>query len=179
MTKTYHDVEAVTRLLQEKETDLELAAKIGQELLERNRRLDEKVAELELQQVRANDLITQFKHELSVKTELLHAYSTDFVEDADEVTPVEQLKALSVDLMQKKVKDLEADNRKLQEEATELAKEAFACEEKEEKLVSDAVKHLTEANTQLATLRIEYQIKSEECLKQKEEITQLLAQVST
>lgn len=43
MTKTYHDVEAVTRLLEEKEKDLELAAKIGQELLERNRFLEEKV----------------------------------------------------------------------------------------------------------------------------------------
>jgi trafficking kinesin-binding protein 1 len=32
MTKTYHDVDAVTRLLQEKEKDLELAAKIGQVL---------------------------------------------------------------------------------------------------------------------------------------------------
>jgi hypothetical protein len=30
MTKTYHDIDAVTRLLQEKEKDLELAAKIGQ-----------------------------------------------------------------------------------------------------------------------------------------------------
>ena len=38
MTRAYHDVEAVSRLLQEKETDLELAAKIGQELLDRNRR---------------------------------------------------------------------------------------------------------------------------------------------
>jgi len=39
MTKTYHDVDAVTRLLQEKEKDLELAAKIGQvryEFLTRN-----------------------------------------------------------------------------------------------------------------------------------------------
>ena len=49
MTKTYHDVEAVTRLLEEKEKDLELAAKIGQELLERNRLLDERVAQLEAQ----------------------------------------------------------------------------------------------------------------------------------
>ena len=48
MTKTYHDVEAVTRLLQEKENDLELAAKIGQELLERNRRLEERVLGLEV-----------------------------------------------------------------------------------------------------------------------------------
>ncbi len=49
MTRAYHDVEAVTRLLAEKEKDLELAAKIGQELLERNRFLDEKVQQLEAQ----------------------------------------------------------------------------------------------------------------------------------
>lgn len=46
MTKTYHDVEAVTRLLEEKEKDLELAAKIGQELLERNRFLEDKVRQI-------------------------------------------------------------------------------------------------------------------------------------
>ena len=34
------DIEAVTSLLQEKENDLELAAKIGHELLERNQRLE-------------------------------------------------------------------------------------------------------------------------------------------
>ena len=41
--RTYHDVEAVTRLLEEKERDLELAAHIGQELLQRNKESDEKV----------------------------------------------------------------------------------------------------------------------------------------
>merc|ERR1711862_695122 len=59
MTKTYHDVEAVTRLLQEKENDLELAAKIGQELLERNRRLEERVNGLEIQLNSSTELITQ------------------------------------------------------------------------------------------------------------------------
>ena len=34
------DIEAVTSLLLEKENDLELAAKIGHELLERNQRLE-------------------------------------------------------------------------------------------------------------------------------------------
>lgn len=34
----------------------------------------------------------------------------------------------------------------------QLAKEAFECEEKEERLVSDAVKHLTEANVQVCFL---------------------------
>lgn len=37
MTQTYHDIEAVTNLLEEKEHDLELAARIGQTLLQKNR----------------------------------------------------------------------------------------------------------------------------------------------
>ena len=36
MTKTYTDVDMVVELLQEKEHDLELAARIGQSLLEEN-----------------------------------------------------------------------------------------------------------------------------------------------
>ena len=58
-----------------------------------------------------------------------------------------------------------------------MAQEALACEQKEEKLVSDAVKHLTEANLKLSTMNIEYHTKAEESLRQKEEITQLLAKV--
>jgi len=59
-----------------------------------------------------------------------------------------------------------------------LANEAIEVEEKEEKLVSDAVKHLTEANVQISFLSEEFSHKSDESLKQKEEITHLLAQVS-
>ena len=119
MTRTYNDIEAVTRLLEEKETDLELAAKIGQELLERNRRLDDKVGGLEKEQAKANDLITQLRHELSIKSELLHAYSNDFVEASDMPSPME-LRSINVELMQRKVRDLEEDNKKLHQEATEV-----------------------------------------------------------
>ena len=85
MTKTYHDVEAVTSLLQEKENDLELAAKIGQELLERNQRLEERVSVLEFQLTSSTDLITQLKHDLTVKTDLLHVYTNDAIEDSSPV----------------------------------------------------------------------------------------------
>ena len=53
------------------------------------------------------------------------------------------------------------------------------CEEKEEKLVTDAVKHLTEANVQINSLSRKFTTKTNESHKQKEEITQLLAQVGT
>ncbi len=59
----------------------------------------------------------------------------------------------------------------------QLAKEAYEVEEKEEKLVSETVKHLTEANVQISVLSEEFSVKSDESRKQKEEITHLLAQV--
>ena len=59
----------------------------------------------------------------------------------------------------------------------QLAKEAIEVEEKEEKLVSETVKHLSEANVQISYLNEEFTHKSDESRKQKEEITHLLAQV--
>lgn len=145
MTKTYHDVEAVTRcvntaqftrnlkrplltcllclhrLLEEKEKDLELAAKIGQELLERNRLLDETVAQLENQVASSTELITQLKHELQVKTELLRAFnsSDDAAADADWTVGV------SIEALQRKIASLESDNKKLHEDATEVREDTF------------------------------------------------------
>ena len=145
MTKTYHDVEAITRcrlhdnnylamvgdyfvikylfsrLLEEKEKDLELAAKIGQELLERNRFLDDKVAQLEAAAVHSTELITQLRHDLQVKTDLLRVFSNDAAssDTGDDSSPLHG-GHISVDLLQRKISELERDNRKLHEEATEV-----------------------------------------------------------
>merc|ERR1712083_265826 len=174
MTKTYNDVEAVTNLLQEKENDLELAAKIGQELLERNQRLEERVSVLEFQLTSSTDLITQWKHDLTVKTDLLHVYTNDAIEDS---SPVESQHLETLPILERRIRELAEENKKLHAEATELANEAKECEEKEEKLVTDAVKHLTEANVQINSLSRKFTTKTNESYKQKEEITQLLAQV--
>ncbi len=58
-----------------------------------------------------------------------------------------------------------------------MAKEAIEVEAKEERLVSDAVRHLSEANMRINHLSAEFSTKSDESRKQKEEITHLLAQV--
>ena len=117
MTKTFHDYEALSRLLQEKEKDLELAAKIGQELLERNKFLDEKIVQLETVNGSSTDLITQLKHDLTIKTDLLHFYTdSDDNNQEDPSTPAE-LRNINFDLLQKKVKTLEDENKKLHEEA--------------------------------------------------------------
>ena len=60
----------------------------------------------------------------------------------------------------------------------QLAKEAIEVEEKEEKLVGDAVRHLAEANVKINVLTEEFSSKADESRRQKEEITHLLAKVS-
>ena len=115
MTKTYHDVEAVTRLLEEKEKDLELAAKIGTELLQRNKESDERISKLETELCGSNDLITQLRHELQVKTDLLHVYTND-IEDA---SPLE-IRHFNIDVLERKINDLEEENKNLHEEASKV-----------------------------------------------------------
>ena len=65
----------------------------------------------------------------------------------------------------------------LQSDATELAREALECEAKEEKLVTDAVKHLNQANLQIHSMSKRIIGKSEEAQKQKQDIAHLLTQV--
>ncbi|KAK5644883.1 hypothetical protein RI129_006183 [Pyrocoelia pectoralis] len=55
MTKTYDDIEAVTRLLEEKEKDLELTARIGKELLQQNNKLETTISSLEVELKSANE----------------------------------------------------------------------------------------------------------------------------
>lgn len=70
-------------LFLQKEKDLELAARIGQQLLEQNRVLEERVAALEAENKDNVDSITQLKHDLHFKTQLLELYNdTDSAENS-------------------------------------------------------------------------------------------------
>ena len=115
-------------------------------MLDRNRRLDDKVCNLESSLQQSNDLITQLKHELNLKTDLLHAYTDNEIEageeSEDDITPFaglgssytnlaiqnadgtkpkrRKLTVANVEYIEKKVKYLKEDNKKLQEEATEV-----------------------------------------------------------
>ncbi|XP_042205710.1 trafficking kinesin-binding protein 1-like isoform X2 [Homarus americanus] len=177
MTKTYNDIDAVTRLLQEKEKDLELAAKIGQQLLNRNKVLEERNAILDAEVSAASDKITQLKHDLQMKTDLLQIYTND-VDDTSscETTPT-GLRVINVDILQHRVRNLEDENRTLRQEASQLATDTLECEDKEKELVTDVIKQLSDANLQVGQLSEELARKVEDSLRQQEEITHLLAQV--
>lgn len=63
---------------QQKEKDLELAARIGQGLLTRNKALEDRLLAVEGELTAAHDTVTQLRHDLLLKSELLQIYSNDF-----------------------------------------------------------------------------------------------------
>lgn len=83
MTRAYDDIEAVTRLLEEKEKDLELTVQIGKELLTQNNLLESRLAELECDLKSANEDRTQLVHELHKKNELILVLTNDGEDTSD------------------------------------------------------------------------------------------------
>uniref|UniRef100_A0A8C2CLK0 Trafficking kinesin protein 1 n=1 Tax=Cyprinus carpio TaxID=7962 RepID=A0A8C2CLK0_CYPCA len=184
MTKTYNDIDAVTRLLEEKERDLELAARIGQSLLKKNKTLSERNTFLEEQVEHIREEVSQLRHDLSMKDELLQFY-TSAAEESDgesaSTTPNDSSfmvpNYLPLDSLQKKLKDLEEENIVLRSEADHLETETISYEEKEQQLVNDCVKELRDANIQISTIAEELAKKTEDASRQQEEITHLLSQI--
>ncbi|KAM5156910.1 trafficking kinesin-binding protein 1 isoform 2-T3 [Mantella aurantiaca] len=187
MTKTYNDIDAVTRLLEEKERDLELAARIGQSLLKKNKTLTERNEYLEEQVEHIREEVSQLRHELSMKDELLQFYTSVAEESESESvcsTPLKRNESsLSVqnyfhfDSLHKKLKDLEDENIVLRSEACHLETETITYEEKEQQLVNDCVKELRDANIQIGNISEELAKKTEDAARQQEEITHLLSQI--
>ncbi|XP_064806182.1 trafficking kinesin-binding protein 1-like isoform X2 [Oncorhynchus masou masou] len=186
VTKTYHDIEAVTHLLEEKERDLELAARIGQSLLKQNRDLTARNELMDEQLEIATEEIAQLRHELSMRDDLLHLYaSTEEIENASDSHTLmkrnESSNSLSnfvnYDFIQQKLKGLEEENLKLRCEATELTSETANYEEQEQELMMVCVEELTSVNKQVVDLSDELARKVEDTLRQQEEISSLLAQI--
>ena len=86
MTRAYDDIEAVTRLLEEKEKDLELTVQIGKELLTQNNALENRLAELEADLKSANEDRAQLVHELHKKNELISVLTNDGEDTSDNGT---------------------------------------------------------------------------------------------
>ncbi|CAB3236474.1 unnamed protein product [Arctia plantaginis] len=151
MTKTYNDIEAVTRLLEEKEKDLELTARIGKELLSANGRLEARVTALEGELRSARDLVTQLRHDLNAKADLLQVLTNDTEEGS---SPTEQ-EAASAALLRKRTGALERENRALRDEAARLAAGADCAELAERQLLRDIAQQLASANSEASCLGAE------------------------
>uniref|UniRef100_A0A671PL21 Trafficking kinesin-binding protein 1-like n=1 Tax=Sinocyclocheilus anshuiensis TaxID=1608454 RepID=A0A671PL21_9TELE len=175
ITKTYHDIEAVTHLLEEKERDLELAARIGQSLLKQNKALTERNKLLDEQLEITKEEIAQLRHELFMRDDLLHFYAiTHTLIQSDSSSSLSNY--VNYDLLQQKLKVLEEENFKLRTEANELTFETNNYEEQEQQLMMVCVDELSTVNKQVVSLSEELGRKVEDSLRQQEEISALLGQ---
>ncbi|XP_044287802.1 trafficking kinesin-binding protein 2 isoform X1 [Varanus komodoensis] len=182
-----NDAEVVTRLLAERDRDLELAARIGQALLKRNHILTEQNEALEEQLGQAFDKVHQLQHELTKKDELLRVVSIASEEsetDSSCSTPLRFNESfnsshglLQLDMLQDKLRELEEENISLRTKACHLKTETMTYEEKEQQLVSDCVKEIRETNAQNVRMSEELARKNEELLHYQEEISTLLSQI--
>ncbi|XP_077975068.1 uncharacterized protein LOC120330337 isoform X3 [Styela clava] len=191
MTRTYHDIEAVTHLLEEKEKDLELAARIGQTLLQKNRDIVHRNEQLEEQLAGALEEVSQLRHEISLKEDLLHTYADDETDSSGAPSPVKELKNFGrtgmynhIESLHNKIRKLESENGVLKVEKVQAQSENEALESEEQQLVSDAVKELNalreelrEARDSNKLLQEELLLRNEESVRQQEEITRLLTQI--
>ncbi|XP_020667431.2 trafficking kinesin-binding protein 2 isoform X1 [Pogona vitticeps] len=191
VTKNCNDTEIVTHLLAERDRDLELAARIGQALLKRNHILTEQNEALEEQLAQAFDKVHQLQHELTKKDELLRVVSIASEEsetDSSCSTPLRFNESFSLsqgllqlEILQDKLRELEEENLSLRTKACHLKTETMTYEEKEQQLVSDCVKEISEypgeTSAQIANMSEELTRKNEELLHYQEEISSLLSQI--
>ncbi|XP_072381431.1 trafficking kinesin-binding protein milt isoform X2 [Diabrotica undecimpunctata] len=174
MTKTYDDIEAVTRLLEEKEKDLELTARIGKELLVNNNKLENTVASLETDLKAAHEKITQLSHEIHKKTELIQILTNDMEDTGFENGSSGKV---NLDVMNKKISSLEDENKALKAEYCRLASCADDIEAQEARLLKDLTGQLTCANSSMNYLEDELDRLKEETRLQHEQILALQSQL--
>ncbi|XP_018090176.1 trafficking kinesin-binding protein 1 isoform X1 [Xenopus laevis] len=186
ITKTYRDIEAVTSLLEEKERDLELAARIGQSLLKQNRELTDRNLLLEEQLEASKEEASQLRHEASMREDLLHLYISNSESEPGSTisTPLRRNESslclqhnIQLDSLQQKLKYLEDENQHMRSEASDLLNATCDYEEQESSLMLDCVEQFSEASRNVALLAEEVARRGDDVARQQEEISQLLAQI--
>ncbi|CAK9304474.1 unnamed protein product [Gordionus sp. m RMFG-2023] len=186
MTTTYNDFEAVAHLLEEKERDLELAAKIGKTLIARIRQLQNQNDTLEEQLIIANETISQLRYELKCKDKMLQIYISDDNDQSPTYSPIDNnmdrnysLYASpcynkSLKLLEEKTSRLEKENEHLQIETRKLGGTVNDFENRELELVDDFVQQFNEWNAKVQTLLADLETKDNFAAEQREELDSLI-----
>ncbi|KAM3720846.1 Trafficking kinesin-binding protein [Dirofilaria immitis] len=159
--------------LAEKEKDLELAAKIGQSLLEQNHELQTKNEFLEEALNASNDIVVQLRHDLHIRSNLLRFY-TDYDTDLETYISGQS----NSDNLQQKIKRLEDENQSLKNESTNLKKVFSELEENEQLHILEWTKQLDTANDKICNLQHLLAEKNQECGIQNSEMEKLLREVA-
>ncbi|CAF1528859.1 unnamed protein product [Rotaria sp. Silwood1] len=169
MTKTYHDISAVTRMLEDRENDLQMAVTLGHNLLESNKSLRSQVTLLEQDIEQTTEIVKQLKHDLVLKERLIRFYS-----DLEE-NELQSVAANNFDVQhyEQKIRNLEDENQELRTETIQLKLDCENYEHQEQSIVDNFVHALAHANADIDNLQQELIKKNDENCKQQNEVLHL------
>nr|XP_012621215.1 huntingtin-associated protein 1 isoform X1 [Microcebus murinus]XP_012621216.1 huntingtin-associated protein 1 isoform X1 [Microcebus murinus] len=203
---TPDDIKVMLYLLEERERDLNTAARIGQSLVKQNSVLMEENSKLEAMLGSAREEILHLRHQVNLRDDLLQLYS-DSDEDEDEEEEEEEEEEKQEQQQEEQQRDhaydapkptprkgkgkvkhrcpqLEAMQRRLkllEQENDQLREEASqldTMEDEEQMLILECVEQFSEASQQMAELSEVLVLRLENYERQQKEVSQLQAQVS-
>ncbi|XP_048647433.1 huntingtin-associated protein 1 isoform X2 [Marmota marmota marmota] len=202
---TQEDIKVMLYLLEERERDLNTAARIGQSLVKQNSVLMEENSKLEAMLGSAREEILHLRHQVNLRDDLLQLYSDSEDEDEDEEEeeeeeneeeehegeeerkhdhPYDARKPTPQEESRHHCPQLEALQKKLrmlEEENDQLREEASqldTLEDEEQMLILECVEQFSEASQQMAELSEVLVLRLENYERQQKEITQLQAQIA-
>ncbi|KAI6202913.1 hypothetical protein M3Y94_00495600 [Aphelenchoides besseyi] len=164
-------------LLNERNRDLELAARLGRELLDQNQELQQRNQFLEESLNARNDAIQHLQFQLQRRSDLLlEAYG----EIDDQLSRSnENGQNGTANSRQNQVEDLQSENKQLKDEINTLMNKNVVDEERQEARVRDYLGQLERANFKIAKLQKQIADKTHDCTQQGDEIQRLLREIST
>lgn len=195
------DLNAIREQLRQRDETLELAARVGQELLERNAALESDL----MSQSSSRDILlqetAQLKHDISVKERLLKMYYAE-MEDEDQqletlhrrrsfagvtsparvcLSPTRSISSMSnvseeaAHLLQVECEELRSANKLLAEESALLQQQAALLDQREQELIAECVRRLNEATQGLAEMQDAHQERELVAQRHANEIAELQA----
>uniref|UniRef100_A0AAF5DFC0 HAP1 N-terminal domain-containing protein n=1 Tax=Strongyloides stercoralis TaxID=6248 RepID=A0AAF5DFC0_STRER len=169
------EVIKVIRMLEEKERDLELAAKIGKSLLEQNQELKERNSFLHDSLTKNSETINELKHQVKYKEKLIRS-----IKKEDDMEVIEHEKSInnSIDSLKNKIDGLRRENNSLKNETKELKSLNKNFEDERKSIIEGYTRSLDKANSQILKLQNIINEKDKECLQQTKEIERLIKEIS-
>lgn len=155
MTKTYDDTDAYILLLQEKEVDLELAARIGQDLLRQNKQLRKYIENIERELSMRQEEILQLRHELSSKSVLLDTFIEEEEDQEDQQDKITELQE-QLNEANRRNGDILAQNVSLQKQISDLEESRNITSAKQLILTRDHQNKISELQEQLSEAKCRY-----------------------
>lgn len=151
---------------------------IGKELLTQNGTLERKVAELEAELKLTQENIAQMNHDLMQKNELINIL-TENDDPSEHASPTNTKSAtFSFDVLQRKINQLEIENKTLHSDVAQVVRDTDEVEEQERRLMQDLSEQLNSSNFQFESISFELERYKEENRLQNEQIFNLTQRLS-